>query len=150
MNNKPPNVSNEEIVDVRKFAVSFVNMTDALVDNPETPVHVRWEYVLKHLPETRRKYIYEDMEQALQRAYNSTDNSVVAAGVELARLRYYFFKVLYEKGHAQAHQNAWQVINCEKWIMKLADHFNTVQPAKFKNNKWTKPEHKKATHQWLN
>lgn len=140
----------DEITDIRVFANYYVCSIHFLVDNKDAPIHTRWEYVLKHLPDARKRYIYEDFEDVLTKTYASNSHDVVAAGVELARLRYFFFKLLLQRGFSKSHKNAWEIVNSEKWVMKLSDRFETIKRTKFVNGKLTTPAQTSTVHTWLN
>lgn len=138
------------VISAKEFAAAFVHQSNALVDNPDVPVSTRWEYVLKHVPEARGKFIFEDFEKALTRAYGSSDRDEVAAALELARLRYFFYRVLMHRGVGRSHINSFHIINSEKWVMKLVDRFDSLKPAKFHRGKFLPAKVKKVSHTWLN
>lgn len=133
-----------------QFAEHFVAMDRALVDNPGVPVHVRWEFVLTHLPEARGKLVYADFEQAFQRVYKSGTINEVVAATELARIAYFYYRVMMSKEIGRTHINGYHIVNNEKWVMKLADRLTAMKPAKVRRGK-IKPEITDGiTHTWMN
>lgn len=142
-------MSEIQINDLGMFAVQYVTSKDALKDNPETPIHMRWEFVLKNAPLAHKRYIYEDFEDAWQAAYASNTRDEIAAGLELARLQYYFYRILHDKGHGGSHINAYYITNAEKWVMKLTDRFNALKPTRIVKGAVVPHKIDVVKHTWL-
>jgi len=140
----------EERPTLNDFAEHFVSMERALVDNPSVPVYERWAFILTHLPEARGKHVYANFEDTYARVYkNGTINEVVAA-TELARVRYFYYRVMLSKEIGRTHVNGFHIVNSEKWAMKLADRLSVMKSSKFKNGKFLPEKTDKVVHPWMN
>lgn len=140
----------EERPNVNDFAEHFVSMDRALIDNPDVPVHMRWEFILTHLPEARGKKVYENFEDAYQRVYASGSINEVAAATELSRIAFFYFKVMMNKEIGRTHANGFHIINNEKWAMMLADKLASMKTAKFKRGKFLPEKGQPVKHAWMN
>lgn len=140
----------EERPTLNDFAEHFVAMDRALIDNPGVPVHARWEFVLTHLPEARGRRIYENFEDAYARVYKSGTINEVAAATELARISYFYYRVMMSKEIGRTHVNGFHIVNSEKWATKLVDRLNAMKSPKFKLGKFLPEKTDKVAHPWMN
>lgn len=137
--------------DLKSLEQAYLAQGNAYADMPTVPVHERWTYVLRHLPEVAKLGLTADHTALWERAYKSGSFHEAAAAYELAVLRGRFFLTLRSRGAILPHVFRHEYENANYWAVRLSERLQSSRPFRRRYGKIRKsvvPE--KVTHTWLN
>lgn len=100
-------------------------------------VHVRWQFILEHIPEMRELKLYNDLSGIYRNAIDTLPaGNRLFACYDMAILQYRFWQCLFENNLTMTHVYGWNLNAAQAWQRRIQPRLETQLP--WRRNKFGK------------
>lgn len=99
-------------------------------------VHVRWQFILEHIPEMRELHLYDDLSPIYADAVTQPAGCRLFACYDLTILQHRFWQELYERKLTLAHVYGYHLCAAQAWQKQLLPRLEGQKP--WRRNKYGK------------
>lgn len=92
------------------------------------PLHVRWQFILEHIPEMRTRHLYDNLSDLYREALKLPSCMRLFAFYDLTVLQWRFWNVLHERQLTLAHAFAYHLCAAQSWQRQLLERLQTQSP----------------------
>lgn len=128
----------------------FLASDNVYPENEDIPVHDRWLTILAKMPKVRGKHLFDNMTEAFQEAYASSDRHVLSAGYDLAQLKHRFAIILHQAGLIPTHVLSYSKDEETLWLRRFFYKAFNTQDAMVKGNRIQKARSFPYDEVWIN
>lgn len=115
-------------------------------------VHVRWAFILEHIPAMRGRHLYEDLSDVYQDALKLPASFRLVATYDMAVLQGLLWRILAQNGLTMIHAFGWELSAAQIWERQLLKRLQEQTP--WRRNTFGKVKKPRvveaATKKWLN
>lgn len=91
-------------------------------------VHVRWSFVLEHIPAMRSRHLYEDLSDVYREAMTWRSGYPLLAAYDMSMLQERLWRVLNGNGLTMTHAYGWELCAAQSWQRQLLTRMEEQRP----------------------
>lgn len=91
-------------------------------------VHIRWQFILEHIPEMRELKLHQDLSGLYRDALELPSCFRLFAAYDMAILQHRFWQCLYENNMTLAHVYGWNLCAAQGWQRQLLPRLEHQKP----------------------
>lgn len=116
-------------------------------------VHVRWTFVLEHVPGMRGRHLYDDLSDVYEAALKLPSSYRLLATYDLSILQGRLWRVLADNGMTMLHAFGWELCAAQAWQRRLLARLEEQRP--WRRNNFGKVKRPRSvpdakTRRWFN